>query len=172
MNLGLALAAPDIFEYKDKLWVFHPLCFREWVFIDRVFDPEDVAKDIEVSLYALWLSARKEDPNIKRADVARELGDNPEIISKMMALVARISLPPPSRSDEEPEQETGNEQFIFQIFADLYNWSAMVVGDLTPAQISLHLELMGKGKGTRRGGIQARSLTEARKILGKMHKRR
>ena len=171
-NIAQALAAPVVFTWKKRSIILRPLSLCEWVLLDSMFQNPDNIDSLDAVVYAMWLSVRKNDSGVSRKWVNRWAEKSPDALIHIWNRLMQISMPPAPKQ-EPTEKEAGllrqkDVTSVFGVFADLYHWGAEIVGNLTPLQLCMYLDLAEKKE--RKPGIQAHSIKEARTILSNMKK--
>ncbi len=171
-NIAQALAAPILFTWKKRSIILYPLTLREWVLLDDAFQKSDSIDSLDVVAYAMWLSVGKDDSNVNRKWVNRWCEKRVDALIAIWDVLVKISMPPLPESESEPsEKEAGllrqdDVGHIFGVFAELYNWDAAKVGNLTPLQLCMYLDVQAKSK--KSAGVEVKSIAEAREVLNKM----
>ncbi len=172
-NIAQALAAPVIFTWKRRSLILYPLTLREWVLLDDTFQKPDDIDPLDIVVHALWLSVRKDDTHVSRKWINRWCEKQVDALILIWNRLIEISMPPPPEKEASEKEATllrqSNVGYIFGVFAELYNWDANIVGNLTPLQLCMYLDVEAKREKTT--GVNVGSLSEARKVFDQMRKK-
>lgn len=148
ISLAKAIGVPEVFSWKGRLFILHPLTIREWLFIEKTLYDEQDQYVFETALYAIWLSIRKEDSRNTRRFLNRRLARHKDIITAMLDKIIEISLPQVKDKDKDKKQKPFDISPLLRLFAERYGFTSQQVGDMTPIQISIYLKSFNKQEGT------------------------
>jgi hypothetical protein len=154
------LGTPIIKQINGRFIILHPLSLVELAFLEFNFKGSAPAIRIEAALYCIWLSARKEDPKIKRKVLNKLLSKKPDLICETLDDILDISVDDSGTKRSSQEPTDVDIRRILSNLADGKGWTVNQVASMSPIQLSAYC---GKSQ-----GVSVGSLREVRRVLKEM----
>jgi len=170
-SLQKLLAAPStVSDGRGSYYIIHPLSWREFEFL-RSQEVNGVPS-IEVGLYTVWLSVRKEQPGISRWKVAKLFRSRKrqKMLVAILSAIYEISFPTielKDKKDSTSKANAGQDTNALLVLSNLHGWTPDQIANMTPYQIYSYCHSTGASPKTRKAGstMAAKSLKEAQEML-------